>query len=156
MHGAIMAVMLAQAIGLLLFVRERHSALADAGMFIFALALAGGLGAGTINGFVVSALMQNLPVADHRPIYQLLWAANQALAVGGVLLTSLAYAFWAANLWHSRWRGTAAAALAASLVPAIALLGGFVTMDISGALFCYAVQAAWAAWLGLALIRARA
>ncbi len=155
MHGTIMSVMLVQAVGLLLFVRRRPSALAEIAMFIFTLALIAGLTAGTIDGFVIPALLDNLSLSEHRPLFRLAWEANQAAATGGVLLTSIAYMCWSADVWQRGWRSTAVAGLAASLLPAIALLGGFVTMDIHGALFCYTAQAAWAAWLGIALIRAR-
>ncbi len=152
-HGAILAIMLGQAIGFLLVARNRADAFAHAGMFVFTLALIGGMGAGLVNGFIVPAMMESIGTTDIRAIIQMLWQTNQTLAVAGVLLTSLAYGLWAAGFWRSGWRWTSVAGLAAALVPAIALLSGMVHMDIAGALFCYAMQAGWAAWLGMALLR---
>lgn len=155
MHGAIIVIMLVQAIGLLLFVRARADVFSHSGMFVSALALVAGMAAGSINGFIVPAMLENVPVAGQHALYQLLWESNQVLATGGVLLTSLAFGLWAAGLWRGGWWATSALALTAAVIPAGALLSGQVTMDLTGALFCYAVQAAWIAWLGVMLIRYR-
>lgn len=149
MHGAIMLAMVAQAIGFLLFARSRASGWAVAGMMVFALALVAGLGAGTINGFVVAAMID----AGNTSYAPLLWAANQALAAAGAIATGLAFGLWGIDLWRAGWRIIGASGLITGLATSVLLIAGSLSMNLHGAQLVYAAQALWAAALGAALLR---
>lgn len=149
MHGAIMLVMVAQAIGFVLFTRSRASGWAVAGLAVFALALVAGLGAGMINGFVVAAMID----AGNTSYAPLLWAANQALATAGAIATGLAFGLWGTNLWRTGWRIIGASGLIIGLATSVLLIAGSLSMNLHGAQLVYAAQALWAAALGAALLR---
>lgn len=152
-HGVILLTMIGQALGFLYFARWFGSVGAWAGFFVFALAIVAGGGAGLINGFLVPAAMENLPVATSKPLFRLLWEANQVLAQAGVLLTSIAYLIWAGVLHRRAWPITAATALIAAVLPVVLLTGNLLTMNILGAQLVYGLQALWAVGLGVVLLR---
>lgn len=154
-HGGILLFMLAQATGFTLLVRARRGAWDVAGSPAFALAMIAGMAAGMVDGFIVPATLEHFPRAENAALFQALWEVNQALAPAGVLLTSIAYALWGVGYWRNGHRMTAALAWGAAAIPAVLLLGGLVTMKIAGAVLIYSIQAAWAAWLGAAILSAR-
>jgi len=91
-HGGILLLMLAQAIGFTLLIRARRGVWDVAGSPVYALGLIAGMGAGMVDGFIVPATLEHFPRAENPALFQALWEVNQALAPAGVLLTSLAYA----------------------------------------------------------------
>ena len=126
-----------------------------AGLVAYAIGLFGHAGAATINGFVVPALAARGPQAVGHDIFLLAWEVNQALARLGVYATCAAFLLWGADLLRdARWTG--AVALAAGAVPAAALAGGWIAMDVAGAFLVYAVHATFAALVGIQLVRRRA
>lgn len=155
-HGGILLFMLAQTIGFTLLVRARRGVWDVAGSPAFALAMIAGMGAGMVDGFIVPATLEHYPRAENPALFQALWEVNQALAPAGVLLTSIAYALWGVGYWRSGHRMTAVLAWGAAVIPAAVLLGGILKMNITGALAVYTIQASWAAWLGVAILSARA
>lgn len=148
-HGAILLMMLMMTIGFALFVRWRRSTLALAGLVPYVAGALAGAAAGIVNGFLTPSLAEQ-GVIGYR---DLLWTANQQLAIIGVVATGMAYVLWGADLWRLGWRATAAAGAAAGVVPAVLLLSGRIEMGLIGALLAYSANALWAAWLGAMLWR---
>ena len=82
--------------------------------------------------------------------------ANQALARIGVYATGAAFLLWSLDLMRdlTLWlRLVGVAGLAAGLVPAALLATAAIRMNVGGAMLVYAVHVAWAASVGLMLIR---
>jgi len=153
-HGAMIAIVAVSALGLTHLARrlgvERLSVLA--GLVAYGLAVFSGVGAATINGFVVTNLVAK-GETDHA-IFALAWEANQALARMGVVATGAAFILWSIQLvTRGRWAGRALGGLGivAGAVPALMLGTGMMTMHLHGAILIYGVQAAWMALAGLYL-----
>lgn len=129
-----------------------------AGLVAYAIALFGHVGAGTINGFVIPALAARGEALASRDTFLLAWEANQALARLGVIAASAAFLFWSGDLLRGADRTAKAIGilgLAAGAIPPVLLLGGFVAMDVPGALLVYAIQAGWGAGVGFQMLRER-
>ena len=82
---------------------------------------------------------------------------NQALAKLGVIATSAAIVLWAIALLHDskRARWLAIVGLATGLAPALALLAGWIRLDVHGMLIVVIAQALWNLAAGTELIRGR-
>lgn len=129
-----------------------------AGLIAYAFSLFPHAGAATINGFVVPALAARGPAAAGQDIFLFAWEMNQALARIGVYATGAAFIFWSIDFLRrgpSETRAIGVAGLAAGAIPAILLMAGAVRMDLHGAFAVYASHAAWAALVGLHLVRRR-
>lgn len=156
-HAAMIVLLALTAFGFTTFCALRGPArpIILAGLVAYALALLGHVGAGTINGFVVTALAARDPLPGHD-VFLLAWEANQALAKLGVLAASAAFVFWSLDFLRGA-DGTAKAVgalgFAAGIVPPALLLTGVIDMDVTGALIVYAIQAAWGALVGFHLVR---
>ena len=159
-HAAMIVLLALTVFGFATFCALRGAArpLILAGLIAYALALFGHAGAATINGFVVPALAGRDTVPGHD-IFLLAWEANQALAKLGVIAASVAFLFWSTDFLRregAKAKAIGALGLIAGLVPPVLLLGGFITMNVNGALIVYAIQAAWGALVGVHLFRGAA
>jgi hypothetical protein len=157
-HGAMIVLIALMTFGFAHFSIRRglDRPLILAGLVAYGVALFGHVAAATINGFAVPSLAASGHAAAGHDVFRLAWALNQALAKLGVFAGATAYALW--SLDFLRRSGTepkliGLAGLAAALVPAVLLAGGWIAMDVRGAFTVYAVHGAWAALVGLHLIR---
>ncbi len=157
-HGAMITLLALQAFGFAHFAGRRGLGRPPilAGLVAYGISLFDHVGAATINGFVVPALAGRGQGAVSHDIFLLAWEANQALARIGVFATGAAFLLWSLDLLRDRlpWsRLVGVAGLAAGLVPAALLATGTLRMNVGGAMLVYAVHVAWAALVGLMLIR---
>ena len=157
-HGTMIVLLALMAFGFLHFARRcglgRPPVLA--GLVAYAISLFAHVGAATINGFVVPALAARGPGAVGHDVLLLAWEANQALARLGVFATGAAFLLWSADLQRApggERRLIGLAGMAAGGLPAVLLAGGWIRMDVAGAFAVYAAHAAWAALVGLHLMR---
>jgi hypothetical protein len=157
-HGTMMAVLTLLAFGFVHLARLRGLGEAPvlAGLVAYGLSLFAHVGAATINGFVVPALAGRGPGAVAHDIFLFAWETNQALAKIGVYATGAAFILWSVDLLR-RQGGTARlvglAGLVAGAVPAVLLASGTIRLNVTGAIVTYAIHAAWAALVGLLLLR---
>jgi len=127
-----------------------------AGLVAYAFALFGHLGAATINGFVVPAVAARHVASPE--LFLFAWQANQALAGLGVYAGSVAYALWSLDFLSrpgAEPRLIGIAGLLAASVPTGLLATGVIALDVPGAFLSYAVQGAWAALVGVHVLRGR-
>lgn len=125
------------------------------GLIAYLIGMFGGIGAATINGFVVTALVHGEGGLAHDA-HRLAWEANQALAQIGVWGTGIAYALWSIDLIRRGdgfERIAGAAGIAAGLIPVGLLASGVLQMNLAGALILYTAQLAWMGLAGLVLLR---
>jgi hypothetical protein len=156
-HGLLIALAGVSAYGFFHWARLRgldRPAVA-AGLVAYMIALFGHLGAATINGFLVTALVHHGD-AD-AGVHQLAWNANQALAGIGVFAASAAYLLWSVDLLRRggtlHERGLGIAGLIAGAVPVLLLGTGLLRMNLGGALIVYGIHWVWMALVGLLMIR---
>jgi hypothetical protein len=157
-HGTMIVLLALIAAGLLHFAQRRglDRLWILAGAVAYAMSFVAHVGAGTLNGFVAPALAARGPEAVGHEVFLLVWEANQALARIGVYATGAAYALWSLDFLRrgdAMNRLTGAVGLVCGLLPAILLFTGMVSMNVRGALAVYAAHAAWAALVGIQLIR---
>ncbi len=155
-HGVMIILVALLAFGFIHFARgrglDRPAILA--GLVAYGISMVVHVGAATINGFVVPALAGRGGVS--HDIFLFAWEMNQALAGLGVYATGAAFVLWSIDLVRREtgWlRLVGLAGLAAGAAPAALLAGGAIRMDVGGAMLVYAVHAAWAALVGISLIR---
>ncbi|MFN3959649.1 MAG: hypothetical protein ACK4NP_07030 [Parvularculaceae bacterium] len=150
-HGAMMALIVIMFAGFCCFAVRRglDRFAVILALVIFAAAMLANLLAGTINGFVIPALLERNAYEENA---LLLWTLNQTFAKAAVFAISAAFALWGADL-AMRGAGEArllgAAGLIACAAPAARLAGGFLDMKVAGAFIIYAGQAAFAAAAGI-------
>jgi len=153
-HGGLQVVMLVQLAAFLMVGRTfGWSVPLVIGTLFFAAGQAAGIGAATINGFVVPTLNAYPAGAIGSDIGRFAWEANQALARLGVVAVGIGFALWSVCLWQARQRRLAVAGWIAGLVPALLLASDHIGMDLHGALFAYLMQALWLMALGWSVIR---
>ena len=157
-HGAMIVLLALQAFGFAHFaIRRGIGAPAMlAGLIAYGASLFAHVGAATINGFIVPAIAARGPGAVSHDVFLFAWEANQALAKLGVYATGTAFILWGLHLLRTggAWpRSLGLAGLAAGAAPAVLLAVGAIRMDVAGAFLAYAIHAAWAALVGLWLIR---
>jgi hypothetical protein len=153
-HGAMITIVGLTAFGLVHFARRlgtgRPTVLA--GLIAYGIAVFGDIGAGTINGFVVTNLVAN-GETDHA-IFALAWEANQALARLGVVATGVAFVLWSVALATRAGvfgRALGGLGIVAGVAPAVLLMTGAMTMHLHSAILIYAGQALWMVLAGLYL-----
>lgn len=153
-HAAMITIVAFTALGLVHFARrlglDRLTVLA--GLIAYGIAVFGHVGAGTINGFIVTNLVAH-GETDHA-IFALAWEANQALARLGVVASGVGFVLWSLSLLRRAGlfgRGLAVLGIAAGVVPAALLISGTMTMHLHGAILIYAIQALWMLLAGLYL-----
>lgn len=123
-----------------------------AGLIAFGIGAAADIGAATINGFVVPALVERGPI--DRGVAAFAWEANQALAGLGVAAWGAAFVLWSLRLFRlPGWkvRGLALSGVLAGVVPPALLFSGALSMNLAGAMLVYALQSLWIALAGLHL-----
>lgn len=157
-HGAMMFLLAFIAFGL--FHMARRCGLDKpwvlAAVVAYAISLGVHLGAATLNGFVAPALAARGPGAVGHDAFLLVWEANQALARLGVYATGAAFLLWSCEFFRRRQilhRVTAVIGILAGALPAIAIYGGWLAMNVHGAALIYAAHALWVALVGALLIR---
>ena len=164
-HGAMIVLLAATAFGFAHFAIRRglDRPAILAGLVAYALCAFGHVGAATIGGFVVPAVAArghdaaSQGVIGHD-IFLLAWESNQALARLGVYANAAAFLLWSLDFLRRpglEARLIGILGLAAGAVPAILLATGTIRMNVPGALTAYTVFAAWAALVGLHLLRGR-
>lgn len=153
-HAAMITIVGFTALGLVHFARrlglDRLTVLA--GLIAYGIAVFGHVGAGTINGFVVTNLVAHRET--DQAIFALAWEANQALARLGVVASGVAFVLWSLSLLRRAGlfgRGLAVLGIFAGVVPAVLLISGIMTMHLHGAILIYAIQALWMLLAGLYL-----
>ena len=127
-----------------------------AGLTAYGVSLFAHLGAATINGFAVPALAAR-PGIGHD-LFQFAWELNQALAGLGVFATGAAFVLWSIDFLGrpgAEARTIGLTGLVAGLLPGALLAAGIIRMDVAGAMIVYAIHAAWAALVGVHLLRGR-
>jgi hypothetical protein len=159
-HAAMMVLSAVMACGFAHFALRRGFARPAilAGLVAYAIALFAGIGAATINGFVVPALAHHGDALGGRDVFLLAWEGNQALARLGVFATAAAYALWSIDFLRRPGiepRLIGGFGLAAGLVPAALLASGALDMRVAGAMLVYAASASWAIAVGQHLARGR-
>jgi len=134
---------------------------ARAGFVAYAIGAGAMIGAALISGFIVSSLgVYYASAPDPTPFVdfaRLSMTGNQALAKLGVVAMSAAIVLWAIALLHDskRARWLAIVGFVTGLAPAIALLAGWVRLDMHGMLLVVLAQAIWNLAAGTELIRGR-
>lgn len=123
-----------------------------AGLVAYGIGALGGIGAGTINGFVVTGLVAR-GVTDHN-LLLFAWESNQALARIGVIASGVAFLLWSSDFvrrpgWTSR--GLGALGIVAGILPILLLWSGMLGMNLAGAILIYGIHAGWIALAGLYL-----
>ena len=86
------------------------------------------------------------------------WEMNQALAQLGMVAGGVAFLLWSLDFLGRREaepRLIGLAGLLAGAFPILLLVAGWVALNVGGALFLYAVHGAWAALVGLHLVRGK-
>jgi hypothetical protein len=162
-HGVLIALMGIEAWAFAVFA-DRLGGRRDAvrlGFVAYAIGIGAMIGAALISGFVVTRLAAHHADAGADPsafadLAQLAMAGNQALAALGVVAISVAILAWSVALLHDRaQRGLAIVGLAASVLPALALLAGVIRLDVAGMTLVVVAEAVWNVAAGVALIRGR-
>lgn len=163
-HGSLLVIVGLLAIGYAGFSDGlRFPRLARAGRpAYFAGALAMGV-AGLINGFAAPAVARKLtasPAQDLNaagPVFSALWELNQAFAAAGVVATGAAVVLWSMALVRQgglgRWVGAAGIVATAALL--IALIGGWLTLNVHGFGLFVLVQAVWGLMVAASMLWAR-
>lgn len=129
-----------------------------AGMIAYAIAMFGNIGAATINGFAVPALLAHGKDVGGAGPFLFAWELNQALAGLAVFATGVAYLLWSLGLVARRsWdvRAVGVLGIAAAVVPGGLLATGTLSMNVSGAMLIYSAQAAWTLLAGFLLLSGR-
>jgi magnesium-transporting ATPase (P-type) len=156
-HGVLILFLAAIAFGFAHFAIRRglRRPAVLAGLVAYGVAIFGGIGAATIDGFAVPALAAELGGSVEGDVFRLTWQLNQALAGLGMVGTGLAIFLWSLDLLRGPARGvrlTGAIGLLAGAVPPLLLVTGTISMNLAGAGLAYAVHWAWTALLGLQLV----
>ena len=163
-HGALIALL-----GVLLFAFAeftrtfgRGRPLLRLALLAYAIGVGADIGAAMINGFTIGTLATRYAGADAtaleslRQLMHLCRAMNQALAGIGEVARAVAIALWsAAILRGGAARGLGATGLAIGTGIAIALLGGWLVLDVHGMLLSVLLGTAWTVALGVQLLRGR-
>lgn len=157
-HGALLVVLALLVFGFIHFARRRglDRPAVLAGLVAYAFGAFANIGAATINGLVTPALVMRGPGAVGPDIFAFAWAANQSLDAIGVFGTGAAFILWSLDLLTERRapaRLLGAAGMLAGIVPVVLLATGAIRMNVAGAFTVYAITAAWAAQVGLFLLR---
>ena len=131
------------------------------GFVAYTIGIGAMIGAALISGFVVTRLASHYAEAGADPaafanLARLAMAGNQSLAQLGVIAISVATLAWSVALLHDRaQRWLAIVGLAASVLPALALVAGVIQLDVSGMTLVVVAEAIWNIAAGVALIRGR-
>ncbi len=155
-HGVMIAVAGVSAFGFLHWSRLRglDRPEVSAGLVAYLIALFGHIGAATISGFVMTALVHGGGASGDARVFA--WEANQALSQVGVFAGGAAFALWSIDLLRRgdvAERAVGGLGLLAGLLPPVLLATGVIRMDVQGALIVYSAQMGWMALVGLLMLR---
>lgn len=131
------------------------------GSIAYAIGSGAMIGAALISGFVVTRLAARYAEAGADPaafanLAHFAMSGNQALAQLGTIAISAAILAWSIALLHERaLRWLAIVGLAASVLPALALVVGVIRLDVSGMTLVVVAEAVWNLAVGVALVRGR-
>ena len=161
-HGALLAIIGLLAVGYAGFADGlAQPRLARAGrLAYFAGALAMSV-AGLTNGFIAPGLIKALAsageVAAAKPVLAALWQLNQAFAAAGVVAIGVAVVLWSVALIRQgglgRWIGAAGGMVNAALL--VALIGGWLVLDVHGFGLFVLIQAIWGVALAASMLWGR-
>ena len=134
-----------------------HRPLIRFGLIAYGAAVIIMTGAALVSGFIVPRIAF-LP-ADATLIVQLSAFAmlfNQAFARCATLLASAGIAAWSVTLWRGTWeRALAVFGMALAAGTAVALVCGFLVLDVPGMSAVTALQAIWSVGIGILLLSGR-
>jgi hypothetical protein len=162
-HGVLIALMGLELYAFAVFA-DRLGGRRDAvrlGFIAYAIGVGAMIGAALISGFVVTQLAAHdtyagVDASAFANLARLAMAGNQSLAELGVIAISVAILAWSIALLHDRsQRWLAIVGLAASVLPALALVAGVIRLDVSGMTLVVVAEAVWNVAVGVALIRGR-
>lgn len=163
-HGALIALLAALLFGFAEFSRVFGAGrpLVRAALVAYAIGAGADIGAATINGFAVGRIAAHYAGADAgaldqlRALLHLGWAMNQSLADLGEVARALAMVLWSLAILRARTHlllGAAGVLLGGGV--ALALLGGWLVLDVHGMLLAVLFASAWNIALGVQLLRGR-
>lgn len=137
--------------------------LVRSGLIAYAIGQFAGIGAATVNGFLVPGLAAKYASSDPatldrvRPMLALCFEVNHTLARLDVFAMSIAVLLWSTVLAH--WPGTSRiigiAGIACAALPLAALLAGRLPMNIHGFGAFILLQSLWSFSIAVQLIRGR-
>jgi hypothetical protein len=157
-HSLMLVLLAAMMFGFVHFARRRGLGRPAvlAGLVAYAFAVFANLGAATVNGLIVPALVMRGQGAVSADLLALTWETNQALDAIGVSGTGAAFVLWSVDLLSDRRtpaRLLGAAGILVGIVSTALLASGALRMNVTGAFTIYAMEVAWAALVGLFLLR---
>jgi len=163
-HGALIALLAALLFGFAEFSRVFGAgrSLVRAALVAYAIGTAADIGAATINGFAVGRVAAHYAGADTavleqlRALLHLGWAMNQSLADLGEVARAIAIVLWSLAILRTRTQlllGASGVLVGGAI--ALALLGGWLTLDVHGMLLAVLCASAWNVALGVQLLRGR-
>lgn len=163
-HGALIALLAALLFGFAEFSRVFGAgrSLVRAALVAYAIGTAADIGAATINGFAVGRVAAHYAGADTAALEQLRallhlgWAMNQSLADLGEVARAIAIVLWSLAILRTRTQlllGASGVLVGGAI--ALALLGGWLTLDVHGMLLAVLCASAWNVALGVQLLRGR-
>jgi len=163
-HGALIALLAALLFGFAEFSRVFGAgrSLVRAALVAYAIGTAADIGAATINGFAVGRIAAHYAGADTAALEQLRallhlgWAMNQSLADLGEVARAIAIVLWSLAILRTRTQlllGASGVLVGGAI--ALALLGGWLTLDVHGMLLAVLCASAWNVALGVQLLRGR-
>jgi hypothetical protein len=157
-HSVLLVLLAAMTFGFVHFARRRSldRPAVLAGLVAYAFGAFANLGAATVNGLIVPALASRGRSALSADLFAFAWETNQALDAIGVFGTGAAFVLWSVDLLSERRtpaRLLGAAGLLVGLASTIFLATGALRMNVSGAFAIYAMEVAWAALVGLFMLR---
>ena len=163
-HGALIALLAALLFGFAEFSRVFGAGrrLVRAALVAYAIGTAADIGAATINGFAVGRVAAHYAGADTAALEQLRallhlgWAMNQSLADLGEVARAIAIVLWSLAILRTRTQlllGASGVLVGGAI--ALALLGGWLTLDVHGMLLAVVCASAWNVALGVQLLRGR-
>lgn len=162
-HGAVMLSLVVTWLALAEYARPRltHSTCALSGILLFTLSTLSMLGAGLINGFVITRFAADTLVAglEHdaatNAVFRLCWAFNQGLAGLGLLSQAAAVVCWSIDQLRTPglMRGVGLYGVSISLLIAIGFLSDWFSLDVRGMVILVLGFGAWYVGVGLRMLR---
>lgn len=153
-HGGLQGLLMVQLAMAAWILRDQGwTLLAILGLVFFAAGQFAAIGAATINGFVVPAVMAEGYGSLEPGIGRFAWEFNQALARFGVITVGSGIAVFAAFYWGVGARILSGTGVAIGVLTAGAIVSGLLTMNLHGAMIVYVSQSAWLVFWGVWVFR---
>ena len=148
-HGGLQALMLVQVAAIIHIVRPIFGSLMiTLALTAFLAGQSAGIGAATINGFVVPAMGSYADASLGQDIARFAWEINQALANFGAVAIGSAVTLFGLAFRKVAPMYLVISGIAIGMITAIPIAAGLLPMDLHGALFVYLAQWSWLALLG--------